>query len=115
MHVIDASTAGKGLMAHSDLCGCWMAGPAAGFAGCMVQRPSAITFSAALDEETISHLHDVCLVHCCHLVSSILMSVLKGILSYTSTGNPGDDLQHKRIYQTNSADIKHAAQHEQIY
>jgi len=69
----------------------------------MMQGPSAITFSAALDEETISHLHDVCLVHCCHLVSPILMSVLEGILSYASTGNPGDDLQHEQIYQACSA------------
>lgn len=80
----------------------------------MLQGASAITFSAAFDEETISHLHDVCLVYCCHLVSPILMSILEGILSYTSTGHPGDDLQHKQIYQTDSADIKHAAQHEQM-
>lgn len=69
----------------------------------MEKGPSAITFSAALDEETISHLHDVCLVHCCHLVSPILVSVLKGILSYASTCNPGDDLQHEQEYQACSA------------
>ncbi len=80
-----------------------------------MQGGSAITFSAALDEETISHLHDVCLVHCCHFVSPILMSVLKGILSDTSTCNPGDDLQHKRMYQTDSADIKMLRSHEQTY
>ena len=69
----------------------------------MVQGPSAITFSAALDEETISHLHDVCLVYCCHLVSPILMSILEGILSYASTCNPGDNLQHEQVNQACSA------------
>lgn len=57
-----------------------------------------ITFSAALDEKTISHLHDVCLVHSRHLVSAIVMSILEGVLSHTGACNPGDDLQSKQHF-----------------
>ena len=56
------------------------------------------TFSAALDEETVSHLHDVSLVHSRHLVSAIVMSILEGVLSHTGTGNPGDDLQYQQHF-----------------
>lgn len=52
------------------------------------------TFPAALDEEAISHLHDVGLVYGCHLVSVVISCILEGILSHSCTGNPGDDLQH---------------------
>ncbi len=54
---------------------------------------STSTFSAALDEETVSHLHDVGFVHCCHLATLVFVSVFEGILSYTGACHPGDDLQ----------------------
>ena len=50
------------------------------------------TFSAALDEQAISHLHDVSLVHCCDLVTAIVTGILKGVLSDPCTGNSCDDL-----------------------
>lgn len=53
-----------------------------------------LTFPAALDEEAISHLHDVGLVHGCHLVPIVVSSILEGILSHSCAGNSGDDLQH---------------------
>ena len=55
------------------------------------------TFPAALDEESISHFHDVGFVHCCHLVSVVVSSILEGILSHSCAGDPGDDLQRAKI------------------
>lgn len=54
------------------------------------------TFPAALDEEPISHLHDVGFVHSCHLVPIVVSSILEGILSHSCAGNPRDNLQHAK-------------------
>lgn len=62
-------------------------------ARCIPSMPhDKLTFSAAFDEETVSHLHDVGLVNCCDFVPSIVAGVLESILCNPCTGNPGDDL-----------------------
>lgn len=50
------------------------------------------TFSAALDEEPVCHLHDVGLVYCCDLVAAVVTCVLECIFSYSGTGNSCDNL-----------------------
>lgn len=56
----------------------------------------ALTFSTALDEEAISHLHDVGLVDSCYFVPVVVSSILESILSDSCAGNSGDDLQRER-------------------
>lgn len=51
------------------------------------------TFSAALDEQAISHLHDVSLVYSCNLMTAIVTGILERILSNPCAGNSRNDLQ----------------------
>lgn len=46
-----------------------------------------------LQEEAITKLHDVGLVHCCHLLAAVLGGIVEGELGNASTLLAGHDLQ----------------------
>ena len=44
------------------------------------------SFSATLEEQSITHPHDVSFVNCCHFVSPVLLSIFESIVSHSSAG-----------------------------
>lgn len=50
-------------------------------------------FSAAAQEEAVSHLHDVGLVHRGHLSSVVVHCILEGVLCHSRAGHSCDHLQ----------------------
>lgn len=72
------------------------------------------TFSAAFDEESICHLHDVSLVNCCDFVSAIVASIFERILSYSSTGDSCDDLWNHEVSESYAVLCKDSTFHSSV-